>query len=142
MNILFLDQYGDLGGAQACLLDLMPAIRDRGWTAHAAVPGTGPLVERLRSIGVVVHEILGGPYRSGTKRLTDFLRFPFDIARQTSTIRRLLDQTHFDLVYVNGARLLPAASIAVQGRARLVFHAHWRYSGAAALQRALSRGSR
>lgn len=133
MNILFLDQYSDLGGAQACLLDLMPAIRDRGWVAHAAVPGGGPLVERLRATGVVVHEIRCGRYRPGTKGLADFLRFPFDIARQTRTIRRLLDQTRFDLVYVNGARLLPAAAIAVQGRAPMVFHAHWRYAGAAAM---------
>ena len=133
MNILFLDQYSELGGAQGCLLDLMPAIVERGWTAHAAVPGGGPLVEQLRSMGVVVHEIRCGPYRSGTKRIADFLRFPFDIARQTRTIRRLLDQTRFDLVYVNGARLFPAASIAVQGRAPIVFHAHWCYAGAAAL---------
>jgi glycosyltransferase involved in cell wall biosynthesis len=132
MNILFLDQYSELGGAQGCLLDLMPAIVERGWTAHAAVPGGGPLVEQLRSMGVVVNEIRCGPYRSGTKRLADFLRFPFDIARQTRTIRRLLDQTRFDLVYVNGARLLPAAAIAVQGRAPIVFHAHWRYAGTAA----------
>lgn len=133
MNILFLDQYSDLGGAQACLLDLMPAIRDRGWAAHAAVPDGGPLVERLRATGVIVHEVHGGGYRPGTKRLADFLRFPFDIARQTRAIRRLFDQTRFDLVYVNGARLLPAAAIAVQGRAPVVFHAHWRYAGAAAM---------
>jgi glycosyltransferase involved in cell wall biosynthesis len=132
MNILFLDQYSELGGAQGCLLDLMPAIVERGWTAHAAVPGGGPLVEQLRSMGVVMHEIRSGPYRSRTKRLADFLRFPFDIARQTRTLRRLLDQTQFDLVYINGARLLPAAAIAVQGRAPMVFHAHWRYAGAAA----------
>jgi glycosyltransferase involved in cell wall biosynthesis len=132
VNILFLDQYSDLGGAQACLLDLMPAIHAQGWTAHAAVPGEGPLMDRLRSMCVTVHEVQCGPYRSGTKRLADFLRFPFDIARQTRTIRRLLDQTQFDLVYINGARLLPAAAIAVQGRAPIVFHAHWRYAGAAA----------
>jgi len=132
VHILFLDQYSDLGGAQACLLDLMPAIQAQGWTAHAAVPAGGPLIDRLRSMCVTVHEVQCGPYRSGTKRLADFLRFPFDIARQTRTLRRLLDQTQFDLVYVNGARLLPAAAIAVQGRAPMVFHAHWRYAGAAA----------
>lgn len=132
MNILFLDQYSDMGGAQGCLLDLMPAIQAQGWCAHAAVPGGGPLVERLRAMGVVVHEIRCGPYRSGTKRIGDFLKFPFDIAWQTRVIRQLLDQTRFDLVYVNGARLLPAAAIAVQGRVPTVFHAHWRYAGAAA----------
>ena len=41
MNILFLDQYSDLGGAQACLLDLMPAIQAQGWSAQAVLPGHG-----------------------------------------------------------------------------------------------------
>jgi glycosyltransferase involved in cell wall biosynthesis len=132
VNILFLDQYSDMGGAQGCLLDLMPAIHERGWVAHAAVPGEGPLVDRLHATGAFVHAIRCGPYRSGTKRIGDYLKFPLDIARQVRTIRRLLDQTQFDLVYVNGARLLPAAAIAVSGRVPMVFHAHWRYAGAAA----------
>ena len=132
MNILFLDQYSDVGGAQACLLDLMPAIHAQGWSAQAAVPGQGPLVGRLRALGVQVHEVPCGPYRSGTKRLVDFLRFPLDIVRQVQTIRRLIDHTQFDLIYVNGARILPAAAIAGQGRIPIVFHVHWRYTGAAA----------
>jgi glycosyltransferase involved in cell wall biosynthesis len=83
-------------------------------------------------MGVVVHEICCGPYRAGTKSVSDFLKFPMDIVRQARIIRRLLDQTHFDLIYVNGGRLLPAAAIALSGRVPLIFHAHWRYQGAAA----------
>ena len=96
MNILFLDQYSYIGGAQACLLDLMPAIHAEGWCAQAAVPGQGPLLGRLRAMGVEVHEVPCGPYRSGKKRLVDFSRFPFDIVRQVQTIRRLIDRTPFD----------------------------------------------
>lgn len=132
MNILFLDQYSDIGGAQACLLNLMPAIYAQGWSAQAAVPGQGPLVGRLRALGVQVHEVPCGPYRSGTKRLVDFLRFPLDVVRQVQTIRRLINHTQVDLIYVNGARVLPAAAIAAQGRIPIVFHVHWRYTGTAA----------
>jgi glycosyltransferase involved in cell wall biosynthesis len=132
VNILFLDQYSDLGGAQACLLDLMPAIHAKGWSAQAALPGHGPLVGRLRDMGVPVHEIPCGPYRSGKKSFVDFVRFPFDVALQVQTLRRLIDYTKFDLIYVNGARILPAAAIAAQGRIPIVFHVHWRYTGAAA----------
>jgi glycosyltransferase involved in cell wall biosynthesis len=81
---------------------------------------------------VQVHEVPCGPYRSGTKRLVDFLRFPFDVARQVRRIRRLIDHTQFDLIYVNSARILPAAAIAAQGRIPIVFHVHWRYTGTAA----------
>ena len=45
MNILFLDQFSDLGGAQRCLLDLLPAVIERGWRAHVAAPGEIALLE-------------------------------------------------------------------------------------------------
>ncbi len=118
MKILFLDQYGDLGGAQACLLDLIPAIQAQDWTAHAAVPGGGPLAARLRATGVIVHTVRAG--RS------------LAIAYNARSIRKVLYQTGCDIVYVNGGRLLPSAAIAAHRRVPLIFHAHWRYTGAAA----------
>ena len=51
MNILCLDQFGELGGAQRCLLDLLPAMADRGWSVHLAAPGDGQLAERGRRVG-------------------------------------------------------------------------------------------
>src|SRR5579859_8167135 len=51
MTILFLDQFSDLGGAQRCLLDLLPAVRDRGWRAHVAAPGDGPLRTHAEKLG-------------------------------------------------------------------------------------------
>jgi len=62
MNILFVDQFTELGGAQQCLLDLMPAVKERGWQAHVAVPGDGPLMDTLRTMGIPCHGIPGGAY--------------------------------------------------------------------------------
>jgi glycosyltransferase involved in cell wall biosynthesis len=125
MNILFLDQFSELGGAQHCLLDLLPAIAERGWHAHAAVPGNGPLIGLLRSRNVGVDIIPCGPYRSGRKSTGDILRFPWDVWRQTRIIRGLLRRHSFDLIYVNGARVLPAAALAARGRIPVLFHAHF-----------------
>jgi glycosyltransferase involved in cell wall biosynthesis len=122
MNVLFLDQFSELGGAQRCLLDLLPAIEERGWRASAALPGSGPLVEALRARHVDVHEIPCGPYQSGRKSLPDVVRFMRDLRSQVSVLRSL----NFDLLYVNGPRLLVAAAIALDGRAPVLFHAHSR----------------
>jgi glycosyltransferase involved in cell wall biosynthesis len=122
MNILFLDQFSELGGAQRCLLDLLPEIEKRGWRASAALPGGGPLVESLRARHVDVHEIPCGPYRSGRKSLPDMVRFMRDLRSQVSVLRSL----NFDLLYVNGPRLLVAAAMALDGRAPVLFHAHSR----------------
>jgi len=122
MNILFLDQYSELGGAQRCLLDLLPEIRERGWSAAAALPGDGPLVALLREQHVPVQKIPCGPYQSGTKSLADTVKFLRDSRSQVYCLR---PQT-FDLVYVNGPRLLPAAAIAFGGRMPVLFHTHSR----------------
>lgn len=115
-----------MGGAQRCLLDLMPAIEERGWNARAAIPARGPLAALLRSRGVGVDEIKCGPYRSEKKSASDLLQFAADVPRQTAKIADLLDQSATDLVYVNGPRLLIAAALAARGKVPLLFHAHHR----------------
>jgi glycosyltransferase involved in cell wall biosynthesis len=124
VNVLFLDQFSALGGAQRCLLDLLPAVEERGWTARVAVPPGGPLVELLRARGTQVDEIQCGPYGCGRKSVRDLLQFAADVPTQTSTIAALTKNT--DLVYVNGPRLLIAAALATRGRVPLLFHAHHR----------------
>jgi glycosyltransferase involved in cell wall biosynthesis len=124
VNVLFLDQFSALGGAQQCLLDLLPALEARGWSARAAVPPGGPLVELLRARGVPVDEIRSGAYGCGKKSAADILQFAADVPRQAAAIGALVDRSRTDLVYVNGPRLLVAAALATRGRAPILFHAH------------------
>jgi glycosyltransferase involved in cell wall biosynthesis len=125
VRILFLDQFSEMGGAQRVLLDTLQAVRRRDWQAVAVLPPGGPLVKRLRDKDVPVTEIPCGPYRSGAKNLADFFRFGRDVRKQTRAISDLISETHFDLVYVNGPRLLPAAASAVGGRLPMLFHLHY-----------------
>ncbi|MGA3186032.1 MAG: glycosyltransferase family 4 protein, partial [Bryobacteraceae bacterium] len=123
MNVLFLDQFSALGGAQHCLIDLIPAIQERGWSARAAIPRGGQLGSLLRDRGIRVDDIQSGPYGCGKKSAADILRFAADVPRQIAKIATLLDQPA-DLVYVNGPRLLIAAALAARGRVPILFHAH------------------
>ncbi|HTR34733.1 MAG TPA: glycosyltransferase family 4 protein [Bryobacteraceae bacterium] len=124
MNILFLDQYSDLGGAQQVLLDTLDATTERGWHAHVLIPAPGPLWDEVRSRGVSVSTISCGQYRARRKSAGDAMRFPFDVSRQVTTINLLTRRGEFDLIYVNGPRLLPAVALARGRDARVVFHAH------------------
>jgi len=126
VNILFLDQFSEMGGGQRVLLDVVDGELTRGWKAHVLVPGNGPLVEQLQARNVPVEHIPCGPYRSGGKSPADFLRFALDIRQQVRDIDNLLRQDRFDLIYVNGPRLLSAATRAARGRAPVRFHAHSR----------------
>lgn len=124
MNVLLADQFSELGGAQRCLLDLAPEMADRGWNLFAAVPGRGPLVSKLRTLGARVFEIPCGPYRSGAKSAGDALRFSMDAARQARLFRNMIDRHRIEAVYANGPRIWPAVGLASRGRIPVLFHAH------------------
>src|SRR5262249_958426 len=121
MNILFLDQFSDLGGAQRCLLDLLPAVRERGWRPHVAAPGYGDLRARSVALGAEFYSIRCGPYESGRKSPGDLGRVATELPLLARAIARLVRDTRADIVYVNGPRLLPAASLSAPP---MVFHCH------------------
>src|SRR5258707_2852796 len=104
MNILFLDQFSDLGGAQRCLLDLLPALRERGWRAHVAAPGDGELRARSISLGAEFHPIRCGPYGSGYKSVADLARFAAELPGLAREIARLARMAGGGIVYVDWPR--------------------------------------
>src|SRR6185369_12850722 len=102
MRVLLLDQFSDPGGAQQCLLDLLPAIRERGWQAHVGLPGEGELFERVRALGFGAERVDCGPYRSGTKSAADLTRFARGTPRLAWQIRAMAKRVDANLIYVNG----------------------------------------
>jgi glycosyltransferase involved in cell wall biosynthesis len=120
MRLLFLDQFSELGGAQQCLLDLLPAT-DRMDHTIVAMPGTGPMFERVRALGFETARITCGPYASRSKTAGDMARFVFETPRLARQIRELARGA--DIVYINGPRLLPAAALSGI-RKPVVFHSH------------------
>lgn len=127
MNILSLDQFTNLGGGQRSLLDLMPHIRERGWSARVALPGEGTFPDALRALGFPVDFIPCGPYTAARKSSADFIRFGMEVGRAARAISLLVEKHRIGLLYVNGPRLLPAAAWVARARSiPLVFHCHHR----------------
>ncbi|HEY1221585.1 MAG TPA: glycosyltransferase family 4 protein [Bryobacteraceae bacterium] len=121
MRLLILDQFSDPGGAQQALVELLPAIRERGWDAAVGMPCDGPLFGQIGALGFETARIDCGPYGSGRKSPVDALRFLSGTPRLARQVRLLVKQEQADLVYVNGPRLLPAV---VGLRLPVVFHSH------------------
>lgn len=124
MNVLVVDQFVELGGAQRCFLDLAPAIRAAGWRLAAALPGEGPYNERLRQLGADIHTFRTGNYSNGRKGLAEQLRFAAETPVVARALRAIAERTAPELVYVNGPRVLPAAALAARSRPPLLFHCH------------------
>ena len=74
MNILFIDQFSDPGGAQLCLIDLMPEIKRRGWNPQIMAPGSGELLKWSCREGIPTHALPLRRYSNGRKAVVDFLR--------------------------------------------------------------------
>ena len=121
MRLLLLDQFSDPGGAQQALLELLPAIRERGWRTTVGLPGTGELFGRVEAMGWETARLTCGPYRSGTKSWGDVGRFARDTPKLAAEVRRLAAEV--DLVHVNGPRLLPGVALAGV-RAPVLFQSH------------------
>jgi glycosyltransferase involved in cell wall biosynthesis len=106
MNILFVDQFNEPGGAQLALVDVLDAARLRGWTPVLMAPGEGlPL----------------RPLTRGRKGARDLVSFMSDLPRIRKALRRAIAQHKTDLVYINGPRILPAV-IGID--IPVIFHAH------------------
>ncbi|MBV8732067.1 MAG: glycosyltransferase family 4 protein, partial [Acidobacteriia bacterium] len=123
MRILVLDQFSELGGAQACLLMGVAAMRDRGWRVAAGLAGGGELFGRIRELGCETFRVTCGPFGLGQKSISDAARFLTQLPRLASEIRHGVEAFRPDLVYLNGPRLLPAAALAGI-KIPVLFHAH------------------
>jgi glycosyltransferase involved in cell wall biosynthesis len=132
-NILCLEQFSNLGGGQLALADLLPALRDRGLSVRVALPGDGPLAARFRDLHFAVDTLPMSPYSNGRKTLLDAARYSLELPALSRAIQRLIARHRVDLLYVNGPRLLPAASFAARRTSvPLLFHCHNRIAQPAA----------
>jgi len=122
MKILFLEQSGELGGGQRNLLDLLPAVIDRGWKAVVAAPGSGPLIESARGLGAETERISLGNYSAGRKTAGDAARFLIDTLALGRWLRRSMIRHDCDLISVGGARIMPAVARGARGRS-VIFQA-------------------
>lgn len=122
MKVLFVDQYSEMGGGQRCLLESVEALREAGGETHAAIPGDGPLGDRLKALGATLHPIELGRYALGKKGIGDSVRFLGEAPGLQVRLAEIANAVQPDLVYVNGPRVLPAAAGAVKRRWPLLFH--------------------
>ena len=108
-NIIFCDQYGQLGGGQQVLLELVKAALADKFAVKVLLPA-GPCADKLEALGVEVRHIPSCALTQGKKSVLDILRFAmYNLAvffQNFSVFRSA------DLIYVNGNRLLPVAFLA------------------------------
>lgn len=126
MNILCVDQYAELGGAQRMLLELLPSFTARGWRPYVAAPNeSGGLLERVRELGYGTGSFRFGKYTKLRKPGAEMIRYMRDSYHLAKEFLSWMNALAIDLVYVNGPRVLPAAALAARRSSLpLLFHCH------------------
>lgn len=109
-RVLFLDQSGELGGAELYLLDLARAHRS---TSHVVLFESGPFYDRLCEEGISAEVLLGsssvqkvrkdGGLLSGLRAVPDLARLVHRVAQKASS---------YDLLFANTQKALLVAGLA------------------------------
>jgi glycosyltransferase involved in cell wall biosynthesis len=124
-NLLFIDQFAYLGGAQKVLLETLKSLDPSQFQYRVALNGSGPFREALLNIGVQVLDLPLGNYNSARKRLSDVLRFGFRTLLCILYLARYTRRWQCDLFYANGPRTFVSAALAGRLlRKRVIWHLH------------------
>jgi len=125
LNVLFLDQFNELGGAQRCLLETMDVLRAYGDNCFLAVPGQGPLADISM---VATDHILSLPVcslKSGKKGLFESVLYLVQSIRSAVLIYFFALDKGIDLVYANGPRtFLWTLPFCISRRVDVIWHLH------------------
>lgn len=121
MNILFLDQSGQLGGAELCLSDLAAYYRD---TCLVCTFAPGPFPQRLSqqqiAVDVLANRSLNFQKQSGLEQAVKSLRQLWPLISQV--VRLSAD---YDCLYANTQKALVVGAIAsLLSRKPLIYHLH------------------
>lgn len=122
---LFIDQSGELGGAELCLGDFLTA-RSNRFDDRVLLFSEGPFVAILKENGIDVEVLLMSDRLSSIRRESSFvsqLRSLKELNAKTRYLRQQLDE--FDVVYANTAKALVLAALTIRTTSkRLVYHLH------------------
>ncbi|MGB3765351.1 MAG: glycosyltransferase family 4 protein [Phormidesmis sp.] len=121
MKILFLDQSGQLGGAELCLADLAAYYRD---TCRVCTFAPGPFPQRLSqqkiAVDVLAEKSLNFQKQGGLGQAVKSIKQLWPLIAQVSRL-----SSHYDCIYANTQKALVVGAIAsFFSRRPLVYHLH------------------
>ena len=139
MRVVFLNPSAQLGGAEAALYELLSALRAAhpAWSLGLVVAAEGPLVERVRALGLPVTVL---PFPASLARLGDWglgrglaarVRLlgalgaaAVPAAGYAWRLRRLVRRERPDVVHANGLKMHVLGAWARPRHAALLWHIH------------------
>jgi len=111
-KLLFLDQFGYLGGGQRVLLETLNSLDRAQYQTIVALGTDGDFRERLLDDGIPVMDLPLGHYHSGEKTLLDMVRFFFRSLYCALVLTRWVFRHRPNLLFANGPRTFICVTLA------------------------------
>jgi glycosyltransferase involved in cell wall biosynthesis len=111
-KLLFLDQFGTLGGGQRVLLETLNSLDRAQYQTMVALVTRGDFRERLLDEGIPVMDLPLGNYHSGKKTLLDVVRFFFRSLHCASVLTGWVLRHRPSLLFANAPRTFICATLA------------------------------
>lgn len=142
MRLLFLNPSGQIGGAEAALLDVLASLRaaEPEWKLELIISAAGPLAAKAAALGVVTAVLplpdslsrlgdagAGGPAGDSLSRFRLLRQLIFrspDGAAYVRQLRRVLRERAPDVVHSNGFKMHALAALAKPRGVPLIWHLH------------------
>lgn len=142
MRIVFLNPSGQMGGAEAALLDILASLREAEpeWQLELIISADGPVANRARALGVVTAVLpfpeslarlgdagAGGPAGDSLSRFRLLRQLIFrspGSAAYVRQLRRMLRQRAPDAIHSNGFKMHVLAALAKPRAVPLIWHVH------------------
>jgi len=124
-TLLFLDQFGYLGGAQRVLLETLGSLDRSEYQPIVALGTDGEFRQRLLDGGISVLDLPLGEYHSGKKTFLDKVRFSFRSLYCTFVLARWVVRHRAKLLFANGPRTFACVTLTgVLTRRPVIWHLH------------------
>src|SRR5262249_11677488 len=124
-TLIFLDQFGYLGGAQRVLLETLGSLDRSEYQPIVALGTNGEFRQRLLDGGISVLDLPLGEYHSGKKTFLDKVRFSFRSLYCAFVLARWVVRHRAKLLFANGPRTFACVTLTgVLPRRPVIWHLH------------------
>jgi len=131
LKVVFVDQFGEMGGGQRILHDIIHFFAAEGAQCIAALPGKGTFTQSLRDEGIVVRNYPLAEVSAGRKNLRDVFALVTTTHKTQRALREILEEVSPDVVFCNGPRCVASVvRAATQLDIPVICAVHLIFSGA------------
>lgn len=124
-NIIFLEQFSNIGGGQRVLLDIISGLDKSRYRPYVVIPAKGELSRKLEAMDVHYFVLPIGSYSPGKKSILDIFRYLIRSPLLMFLCARLLRKQKINMVYANAPRTFLWGTIAAKiSKVPVIWHLH------------------